>query len=130
MMIAHSEKYSEVYREMERRLICAIWEYGEENGIEHRFMLDSKSIHNSIATIASRVAQLSESVVINKDLIRMQKESKKFETAMKNMSKVDRKLRKSTKRWSKKGVPTEDRREISRYINKGKRMYAKRNLCG
>ena len=92
MMIVLSKKHTEVSEEMKRRLICAIWDYAEENGISYRFIMDSQAIQESIERISSRVATLSESVVIDKDLIRMRKESDDFKTAMENMSEVDRKL--------------------------------------
>lgn len=98
MMIVMSKKHTEISNEMERRLTCEIWNYVEENGIQHRFIQDSKAIQEAIATIASRVATLSETVIIDKDLIRMQKETDKFKNAMQNMGEVDRKLRNPKKK--------------------------------
>jgi hypothetical protein len=78
VMIVKSKEWSKAYDEMKRRLYCEIWQYMEELGISHGFFLDSKTIQDAMETIANRVANLSERVIISEDLIRMHKESKKF----------------------------------------------------
>lgn len=103
MLIVMSKKYGKVSDEMKRRLTCVIWDYTDELGIPRQFFLDSKTIQGAIARISGKVANLSESVVLDKTLIDMKKTHKEMETAMKGMGEVDRKLRKVKKSRSKKG---------------------------
>ncbi|MGD9381710.1 MAG: hypothetical protein PVI03_04625 [Candidatus Thorarchaeota archaeon] len=104
MMIVLPKKHMEVSDEMRRRLYCAIWDYSDELGIPHVFFLDSQTIQNAMDNIATRVAELSLSVRLDKNLIEMKKESKKFKTEMESMGKVERRLRKSKKSKKKSRV--------------------------
>jgi len=112
MMIVYSEKHTENSEEMTRILQSEVLRFASRHGIPYRFMTDSKAIQDSIAMIASRVASLSESVVIDNDMIRMNKEEEDFKTAMENMGVVERNLRKTKKQgYEKRGAKHDKNRK-------------------
>ena len=123
MMIVRSKKYTENRQEMEGILHSKILRFASKMGIPPYFVMDSKIIQDSIASISSRVADLSESVVIDKHQIKMEKESEEFKkdieqdeikTAMESMAKVDRKLRKPEKTHTHKSGVSATKRSDKR----------------
>lgn len=66
VVIALSKKHTKVSNDTKNRLINEVWSCAEENGMDWGFIMDSKTIQDSIDAISQRVATLSETVKLSK----------------------------------------------------------------
>lgn len=112
MMIALSKEYTRVYDKVKGEVLRAVWECTDELGIPYQFLLDSQAIQESIGTISSRIANLHGSVRIDKDLIRMTKETEKFKQDIEfEEDMLERKSIKSKKKGASKSATPKDNKE-------------------
>ncbi len=79
MMIALSKKYTETKDDLEFILKGEVWRFAHDRGIPFSFLNDSQTINDGIDSIASRVAQLIESVRLDQYQIDLVKKGKQFE---------------------------------------------------
>ena len=77
MMIIKSRKHQKSRDELDRIIRAEIYRFAHERGINLGFLEDSKTVQECIEAIAVRIADLEETTILDKAMIKFVKRTKK-----------------------------------------------------